>query len=1315
MFISSSTLTLIAVLTLALFLCITNFFIWYEQRQDKTPLWLAAWLAASIVFVICRLVQFAPVDDQMYRVVPRILITSSVFIGWLGYELANSFIEYRPSQGERAMVISGAAVLIAILWASNWILTNQIIVRTSLGGGEFHGVMVGPLYLPATLLILTVVAIPLIRLIRSPDAHKWEDILLGTGYLFAILFSLNDFLSTAFNINWVRLSDYSYLPVAILFSYIQVQRFGRLYRKMDVVVRERTAELSQANESLRLEIIECEKIEAARRASEERYSKLIDNARDLIFTLATDGTITSLNPSFELVTGWPRPDWIGHPFEALIVGEDRQRVKNQLKGILDGETIGALRLHLLTRTGKVLVVDMNISLQIKNNQVIGLLGIARDMTEEQLVEDSLKASEQQFRALIENSADAVSLLSAEGYILYASPSTRRVLGYSMEELVGRRIFDLVHPDDAADFAAHFAQLLQVPRALISLQMRHQLKTGEWHWYEGTSQNLLDEPGVQAVVVNYHDITERKRAEEKITQHAAEMTALYETTHDLVIERDLSKLLYTIVERATALMKASGGGLYLCDAEQREVRCVVSYKTPHDYTGVVLKYGEGSAGVVAETGEPLLVDDYRTWQSRATVYEHDQPFISLLSVPMRWQEQVIGVIHVFDNTKPYAFTVEDTRFVTLFANQAAVAIANSRLFESEQDRRQEAAAIAEVGRDISSSLRLDVVLERIASHAKNLLHAETSAVYLSDLSGPILRAITAIGPDAEAIKQDPLNIGEGILGNIAMQKVGEIINDTLTDPRVISVKGTELNPLEHLMGVPVLSKDHLTGLIAVWRTGKEHTFNSTDLDFLNSLAGQVGVAIENARLYEEIQKRLREMEGVAQVSAAISHTLELEPLLENVLQATIHAIPAAERGSILLADDEQNLCIRAVWGYTDARTRTCVFPLDSGYASMAFSERRAIVVPDVCANPRIDYHGDIPEMRLGGSAIAAPLIVKDRAIGVIAIDTPACANVFHEDALHFLETVASTAALAIDNAHLFEYTQRRLSELEILQTIASALRIAQTLDQALPIILDLLLKLLHVGGASLELLYPSNGDIVTELARGLWAPVTGMHTAANVGVSGYVISTGQSYTTTDVVGDGLIVRSDLVGGLNSVACVPVSAQHQPIGALWVGRQSLAPFTREEVNLLVALGEMVGNTIQRMKLFEQTERQTEEIMSAYDLTLEGWAKALELRDKETEGHSRRVADLTFQMASKLDIPEAELIHMRRGVLLHDIGKLGIPDQVLKKKGRLSEADWIELKKHPQYAYDLIYPITYLRPALDIPYNHHEHWDGSGYPRG
>ncbi len=124
---------------------------------------------------------------------------------------------------------------------------------------------------------------------------------------------------------------------------------------------------------------------------------------------------------------------------------------------------------------------------------------------------------------------------------------------------------------------------------------------------------------------------------------------------------------------------------------------------------------------------------------------------------------------------------------------------------------------------------------------------------------------------------------------------------------------------------------------------------------------------------------------------------------------------------------------------------------------------------------------------------------------------------------------------------------------------------------------------------------------------------------------------------------------------------------------------------------------------------------ELSQAYDTTLEGWSKALELRDKETEGHSRRLFELTLELAREFGISEPELVHIRRGVLLHDIGKMGVSDQILKKTGELSQAELGEMRKHPQYAYDLIYPIAYLRPALDIPYCHHEKWDGSGYPRG
>ncbi|MEW5829084.1 MAG: HD-GYP domain-containing protein, partial [Chloroflexota bacterium] len=118
---------------------------------------------------------------------------------------------------------------------------------------------------------------------------------------------------------------------------------------------------------------------------------------------------------------------------------------------------------------------------------------------------------------------------------------------------------------------------------------------------------------------------------------------------------------------------------------------------------------------------------------------------------------------------------------------------------------------------------------------------------------------------------------------------------------------------------------------------------------------------------------------------------------------------------------------------------------------------------------------------------------------------------------------------------------------------------------------------------------------------------------------------------------------------------------------------------------------------------------------DSTLEGWGRALELRDKETQGHTRRVTDLTVRLARLIGVPDQELVHIRRGVLLHDIGKMGIPDNILNKPGELTEEEWEIMRQHPRYAHDLITPISYLRSAEDIPYCHHEKWDGSGYPRG
>ena len=127
-----------------------------------------------------------------------------------------------------------------------------------------------------------------------------------------------------------------------------------------------------------------------------------------------------------------------------------------------------------------------------------------------------------------------------------------------------------------------------------------------------------------------------------------------------------------------------------------------------------------------------------------------------------------------------------------------------------------------------------------------------------------------------------------------------------------------------------------------------------------------------------------------------------------------------------------------------------------------------------------------------------------------------------------------------------------------------------------------------------------------------------------------------------------------------------------------------------------------------------RASNELAHAYDTTLSGWARALEVRDYETEGHSQRVADFTTQLARALGVSGSELVHLQRGALLHDIGKMGVPDQILLKPGPLTEEEWVVMRKHTEYAYQLLAPIEYLQSSLDIPHYHHEKWDGSGYPR-
>lgn len=180
-------------------------------------------------------------------------------------------------------------------------------------------------------------------------------------------------------------------------------------------------------------------------------------------------------------------------------------------------------------------------------------------------------------------------------------------------------------------------------------------------------------------------------------------------------------------------------------------------------------------------------------------------------------------------------------------------------------------------------------------------------------------------------------------------------------------------------------------------------------------------------------------------------------------------------------------------------------------------------------------------------------------------------------------------------------------------------------------------------------------------------------------------------------------------------IPLILEDKVIGILETYHTPPCQHDQESIDFLEAIAGQAAIAIDNANLYEGLQEKSRQLAEAYDATLEGWSRALELRDQETEGHSQRVTRLTIALARSMSVPDHELIHIRRGTLLHDIGKMGVPDHILLKSGQLSAQEWDVMHMHPEYAYRMLRSVEYLKPALDIPYCHHEWWNGKGYPRG
>ncbi|HET9906230.1 MAG TPA: HD domain-containing phosphohydrolase [Anaerolineales bacterium] len=470
--------------------------------------------------------------------------------------------------------------------------------------------------------------------------------------------------------------------------------------------------------------------------------------------------------------------------------------------------------------------------------------------------------------------------------------------------------------------------------------------------------------------------------------------------------------------------------------------------------------------------------------------------------------------------------------------------------------------------------------------------------------------------------------------------------------------------------------------------------------------------------EATEKHNKQLARLVELSVTLNSTLDLDALLQ-LITTTATDLLDCEAASILLYDERQSrLYFAAATGSDPRELAEIPVPLDRSLAGTIFRTNQSIILNDVTHDTR---HFTGVSKQVGfrvRSLVGVPMLAKGRVIGVLE-GINKREGEFSESDKAILSVTASHAATAINNARLFRDAERRARNLDAIRYINNAVLNNPELQITLPQILSHLRARLEVDAADVLLLDPHLNALT--FAAGLGFRTKALNQAVlrlGEGIAGRVALEKKIVNIPDIKLAGeIFTRGPFIKEEEFVAyhAAPLIVKGNIKGVLEVFHRAPLGGDLDWMEFFQTLAEQTAIAIDSATLFTDLQRSHQDLKLAYDATILGWAHALDLRDKETQGHTQRVTRMTVQLARAFGLGEEEITHIQRGALLHDMGKIGVPDAVLHKPSQLTDEEWFQMRRHPQYAYEMLEEIDYLRPALDIPYCHHEKWDGTGYPRG
>ncbi len=809
--------------------------------------------------------------------------------------------------------------------------------------------------------------------------------------------------------------------------------------------------------------------------------------------------------------------------------------------------------------------------------------------------------------------------------------------------------------------------------------------------------------------------ENARLYEEAQRRIAELTGLHELSQAFSSVTDVRETYGELTKRMAHLIGCQTCTIATYDHKTREMRAQPpGYGVPDELVQSFRYRVDGPARNAwnFRLQGPLLANDIVQIPGFFSQWVEGFDLFNLLIVPMTLEGRITGLVYAAN--KPGGFAADDSKLLTIFAGQAAVIIENARLYEEAQRWAGEMTSVYNIGVATTSTLSPDEVLKSVCDQVCHLMNVSTFFIALYDAEREELSFELALdeGVTVDKFTRRLVN-GGGLSGWIVQSRKPLLRRDIQKEELPIEaiVVG---DPARSWLGVPLLYMDRVVGVMGV-QSYQTNAFDEDDQQLLSTIAAQVAIAIENARLYEESNRRLSELSTIQEVSIAATSTINFDQALERVVDAMQQLLHFQVFGFLLVDEQTGELHLHPSYRGIDAEVAEKLdLRLGRGITGCVAETGRPLLVLDVSQNPR--YLDAIPGIR---SEMCVPLKIGERAIGVIDVESDQ-ANAFSEDDLRLLSTLAGQLAVTIENARLFAETEKKANDLALLLGTSIAISSTLDLDQILETVAHQITASLVATFCRITLLDETREGLVIRAV----SPIRDKTVEDGFGRR-YPLAMAPWHRQVVETSELVVLRQDvperalsdaerkmaLTEEVKSAALIPLIVGGRVLGVISLGEErswERSPFTKEKVDLCQSIAAQAAVAIENARLYE-------ELQQSFLQTIAALAAAVDAKDPYTGGHSQRTTELAATIAQKLGLSGEEIEVIRYAGLLHDVGKIGINEQILGKPGSLNAEEWVEIRKHPAIGANIVERAALLQNLVPVIMHHHEHYDGQGYPDG